>query len=115
MHLQKSAVNGNIQEFKNRLNVISGKEKDPYDSYDFLDSVFTGNEDKVTFFFLLGDYARYDKNIQYKNKFLRQLIKTTAAKYSVGIHPSYSSSKKRGKKKLPVEIGRLEKVTGTLK
>ena len=111
--LAKATAKGHLQEVKNRLNVILGKEKDPYDSYDFLDSVFAGNEDKVTFFFLLGDYARYDKNIHHKNKYLRQLVQKTAARYNVGIHPSYSSSKKRGKKKLPVEIARLEKITGS--
>lgn len=108
----KAVVKGQIQEAKNRIRVWQGKENDPYDTFSYLNSVFEGNEDSVLYFFLLGDYKRYDKNISYKNKLFRKLIQETAQKYDVGIHPSYSSSKKKGKDKLHAEINRLEKITG---
>ena len=112
--LAKAFLKGNLSEAKQRMNVWMGHETDPYDTYDYLDSVFQGNEDKVQFFFLLGDYARFDKGISYKNKHFVNLVKQTAQKYTVGIHPSFASSKKNGKRKLCTEIGRLEKITGTL-
>jgi len=110
--LAKSFSKGEIAEVKKRIRVWQGKENDPYDTYSYLDSVFKGNENKVLYFFLLGDYKRYDKNISYKNKLFRKLIQETAQKYHVGIHPSYSSSKKKGKGKLYAEIKRLEEITG---
>lgn len=108
----KSVLGGNISELRSRYNVIAGSEKDPYDTYDYLDSVFRGNEDKVKFFFLLGDYGHSDKNVSYKNKHYRKLIKNIKNKYDTGIHPSFAASKKRGKKKLKEEKLRLEKIIG---
>ena len=107
----KSILKGHLSDAKYRMNVWLGK-RDPYDTYNFLDSVFHGNEDKIQFFFLLGDYARYDKSISHKNKRFITLIKQTARKYSIGIHPSFASSKKKGKRKLITEISRLEEITG---
>jgi len=102
----------NRTEFNERKKVLSGKENDPYDTYDYLDSVFEGNEDKVLFFFLLGDYARFDKNISSRNRNYRKLIRKTHEKYDVGIHPSFASSKKGNRKKTKVELLRLEKILG---
>jgi hypothetical protein len=110
--IAKSVLKGNIGEAKKRVMVWSGNQPDPYDTYEYIDSVFKGNEDKVLFFFLLGDYARHDKNLPCKNKYFRNLIRNTGKKYAVGIHPSYLSSKKKGKKKLAKEIQRFENVTG---
>lgn len=111
--LAKSLVKGKLSEFNSRLKVLLGSKKDPYDSYDYLDSVFKGNEDKVKFFFLLGDYGRYDKNHSHKNKHYRKLIRKTKVKYNIGIHPSFAASKKRGKKKLLTEIQRLTSIGKT--
>jgi hypothetical protein len=111
--LARSIVKGNFEEVNHRLKVWRGSEKDPYDTFQYLDEVFKGNEDKVLFFFLLGDYKRYDKNSSWRNGHFQELIRETAGKYTVGIHPSYSSSKKKGKKKLIAEIDRLKKITGS--
>lgn len=110
--LVKSVSQGQIEEAKKRIRVWQKKENDPYDTYSYIDSVLNGNEDKVIFFFLLGDYKRYDKNISPSNRALQNLIRETNKKYTVGIHPSYSSSKKKGKLKLAKEIERLENITG---
>lgn len=110
--LAKTVVKGNFSEFTRRMNVLRGKEKDPYDTYNYLNEIFAGNENKALFFFLLGDYTRFDKNILWKNNHLQKLIRNTAEKFRVGIHPSYAASKKKGGKKLFSEINRLEKITG---
>ncbi len=109
----KSLLKGEMAEHKKRKRVFSGKERDPYDTYDYLDTVFKGNEEKVKFFFLLGDYGRYDKNIAHTNEAYRKLIQRTEAKYDIGIHPSFATSKKRGKKKVKIEKERLEEIAGT--
>lgn len=110
--LLKALFKSDAYGFKRRFRILIGRKKDPYDTYSYLDSVFSGNEDFATFFFLLGDYARYDKNVHHTNRYLRKLIRRTAKKYTVGIHPSYSSSKKKGKTKVLQEKIRLEEITG---
>lgn len=108
----KSAVKGNFAELSSRMRVLTGKEKDAYDTYEFIDQVFKGNEEKVMFFFLLGNYKRYDKNVSWKSKPLKNLIRQISSKYDVGIHPSYSSGKKKNRKKVLVEKIRLQQITG---
>ena len=107
----KSVAKGNLSELKSRLKVLTGTEKDPYDSYEYLDSVFKGNEEKIKFFFLLGDYKQFDKNISHRNKHYKNLIQNTKEKYSVGIHPSFASSKNEGEYKVKMEKTRLEKIS----
>ena len=93
--------------------MLLGSTKDPYDTYDFLNSVFKGNEKNVYFFFLLGDYSRFDKNVSYKNRHFRKLIQKIKEKYAVGIHPSFLSDKKKESKNLKFEIQRLKEITGS--
>ena len=111
--LLKSVFKGHFSEFKSRLKVLTNTEKDPFDSYKYLDSVFNGNEDKVKFFFLLGDYGQFDKNIPHKNRHYKSLIKNTNKRYSVGIHPSFLSGKKKAKKRVKMEKKRLAHIIGS--
>lgn len=108
----KAVSHGEFADARQRVNVWLGKDQDPYDTYALLDDVFKGNEDKVIFFLLLGDYRRYDRNVSWKNKAFQKLIKEISAKYMTGIHPSYASSKKKSRKKLEDETGRFLKLTG---
>lgn len=48
-----------------------GKIKDPYDNYGYLCESFRGQEEKIRFFFLLGDLARYDRQVSWKNSGFR--------------------------------------------
>ncbi len=111
--LLKSVSKGNFPEFRSRINVLLRKEKDPFDTYGYLDSVFRGNEEKIKFFFLLGDYSRFDKNIAHNKKSFRKLIQQTKEKYDVGIHPSFKSGKKKGKQRIKREKKRLEEIIGS--
>ena len=110
--LTKSALKGRFGEIKTRMEFWMGRKKDSYDTYDFIDNVFKGNEDKVVFFFLLGNYKLYDRNLSWKNKHLQNLIRRISSRYEVGIHPSFSSAKRKNRKKLVEEINRLKKITG---
>ncbi len=87
--LLKSIVKADFRDFRERIQVLSGHAKDPYDNYEYLNSAFKGNEEKVIFFFLLGDYNRYDKGISCKNQDFRKLIRGISEKYKTGIHPSF--------------------------
>jgi len=108
----KSLLQGKLAEYKSRSRATKGTDQDPYDTYDYLDSVFKNNEDKVKFFFLLGDYGRLDKNISHENKKYCKLIKSSKEKYDIGLHTSFATSKKGGKKKVGIEKQRLEEILG---
>jgi hypothetical protein len=95
-----------------RIQVLSGLAKDPYFNYDYLNSVFAGSEGKVIFFFLLGDYNRFDKGISYKNQEFRKLIREISGKYKTGIHPSFFSATDNSGKVQQSEKARLEEITG---
>ncbi len=76
-----------------RLGVFSGKEKDPYDSYDRLQQLHDQHALQPIYFFLLAERnSEYDKNISPKKTALQQLIRSTAAKATVALHPSTESA-----------------------
>lgn len=110
--LLRSLLHFNFYEFFERMLVYGRIIRDPFFTYPFLDEVFDGNEENVIFFFPVGDYSKYDKNISWKNKYLQKLMRQTAKKYSVGIHPSFVSEDASGKGVLPVEISRFSKIIG---
>lgn len=107
----KALANGKFSELTSRLAVLFRVKHDPYDNYNFIDSVFAKNEKLVRFFFLLGNYSRYDKNISFKNAFYRRLINRTNKKYTVGIHPSFAVATDKSGKILKEEKQRLERIT----
>jgi hypothetical protein len=110
--LLKSIGKANFRDFMERIQVLSGLAKDPYFNYDYLNSVFAGGEGKVIFFFLLGDYNRFDKGISYKNQEFRKLIREISGKYKTGIHPSFFSATDNSGKVQQSEKARLEEITG---
>ncbi len=110
--LVTSVLKANISEFTSRVKILSGKAKDPYDTYDYLDSVFKGNEEKVKFFFLLGDYARFDKNVSHENVNFQKLIQDISQKYDIGIHPSFAGFMHGCHGKVIRENDRLQKIVG---
>lgn len=110
--LVKSVLKGRFSELKSRLKVLAGLEKDPYDTYEYLNTVFRGNENKVKFFFLLGDYGPFDKNIPHENLNFQKLIQNISNKYDIGIHPSFAGFVHGCHGKVIKEAGRLKKITG---
>ena len=76
-----------------RLRVFSGKEKDPFDSYDWLQQLHEQYALEPIYFFLLAERnSEYDKNISPKKTALQQIIRSTAAKATVALHPSMQST-----------------------
>lgn len=105
-----SLKNGKFQQIIQRLQVLSGSKKDPFDSYALLDEIHDTYKIYPLFFFLLGDFGEFDKNINPKNKALQSIVQKIHQKYLVGIHPSYASNAQS--QKVAQEILRLKKITG---
>jgi len=105
----RSIVNFDFSGLSQRIRVLVGKEKDPYDTFDYLLKMQQKFNFKSIYFFLLADYGHNDKNIPVTSKKFQTLVKSMADYVQVGIHPSWASN--RDSTKLPKEIKRLEMIT----
>ncbi|MEZ4935984.1 MAG: polysaccharide deacetylase family protein [Crocinitomicaceae bacterium] len=103
----KDLIKSDRKRISERKAVLTGKMKDPYDTYDFIESLSNWRP-KV--FFLLGDYGKYDRNIHFKNREFRALIQKIDQFADIGIHPSFSSFRDLGK--MQKEKERLEEIVG---
>ena len=68
----KDILNRNSIRLKERDLVLGGSKIDPYDTYDYILSI-ANRGFKVNMFWLLGDYAKFDKNISYTEYITEQL------------------------------------------
>lgn len=106
----KSLLAGRFRELTERFRVWAGNAPDPYDTYDYIDRLYRGNEHHLQFFVLIGKPGRFDRNVSPKKEAFRQLIGRLAADYQVGLHPSYRSN--RIKRELARERKLLETMIG---
>lgn len=109
--LLKHMIRGEWKKLHERVSVLSGNKRDPYDAYDWLNELHSRYGVKAQYFFLLAvTYNGYDKNISPSSKALQQLVRSHAVHYPVGIHPSWKSGD--GEDILGNEIKTLEQITG---
>ena len=93
-----------------RIRVLLGLAKDPYDTYDYIHHVHKERHLKALYFMLFAQKSRHDNNVSLKNKVFRQLIKSLHHRGAVGIHPSLGSNKRYSK--LEAEVTGLSEVIG---
>lgn len=75
-----------------RIKVLTGAAKDPFDAYAWLDNLHEQFNLQPIYFFLMAEKnGPYDKNILPHKEAMRKLIKQHAKKYSIGLHPSWQS------------------------
>jgi hypothetical protein len=107
----RSIVNGEWSILSERMKVLNGKLKDPFDSFDEMDGLHEKHLLKPIYFFLVPTAnARYDKNILPTQPAMQQLIKRLAEKYPVAIHPSWQSGDNESL--LEKEIETLQTISG---
>ncbi|NQX85811.1 MAG: hypothetical protein HRT67_07880 [Flavobacteriaceae bacterium] len=85
---------GDVFQFKfkrlyQRLSVLLGFKKDPYDTYKWILNKQKQIKSKLTVFFLIGDFSTYDKNISINKKQFVSLIKSIGDYCRVGLKVSY--------------------------
>jgi len=76
-----------------RLLVLFGFRRDPFDTFNDLLNFQKQYDIKTIFFFLVGDYTTYDKNISSGNSKYKSLIKSVSDYADIGMHPSYFTLK----------------------
>ncbi len=107
----RSVFKGDWQQCKERLATLTGRQADPFDTYQWLDQLHDRYRLKPQYFFLIAERtSRYDKNVSPAQEALQQLIKVHNARYPVGIHPSWRSGDV--KHLLKKEIDTLQRLTG---
>jgi len=74
-----------------RFQTLAG-EKDPFDTYGYLESMHKKYDINPIWFFLVGNYNTYDKNLPLDNEAFKELIERISDIAEVGIHPSYESN-----------------------
>jgi hypothetical protein len=95
-----------------RWDVLFNKKKDPFDSYEWLDSLHLYCRTRAYYFFLLAKKQRgVDKNISPARPEMRSLVGYHASGYTVGIHPSWQSGDEEAV--LMEEIDLMEEITGS--
>ncbi len=84
--------NFDFSEVKLRTNVLLGKERDPFDTYDLQMNYKQKYHLRPLYFILFGHYGTYDKNLNPRNRKFRTLVKWLADYAEIGIHPSYQTN-----------------------
>jgi hypothetical protein len=88
----RSLLQGRTDEFMERLRVLNGRKKDPFDVYEWLDALHLKYRLRPFYFFLLaGKREGFDKNIDPSNEGFKELIRYHAVGYPIGMHPSWQS------------------------
>ncbi|MCD2423743.1 polysaccharide deacetylase family protein [Niabella pedocola] len=111
-NLLKEAFSFQFSAFSKRFRVLTGKEKDPFDQFGWLNGMHEKYQLKPYYFFLVAEHTnRYDKNISPQHKDMKALIADHAIRYPIGLHPSwYSNTEPSALKK---EKALLAAITGT--
>ena len=90
----KNLIKGDFNDVRNRLRVLAGMSKDPFDTFALLKSLHKQYDLRPHYFILFSEYGLNDKNIPTNNSSFQVLIKGIADYADVGIHPSYASNSK---------------------
>ena len=106
--LAKDIIIRNKERIIERKNVKRGTT-DPFDNYDDYEQLLKKHKLTGIYFFLLGDYGTYDKNLHHTNQDLIKLIKKYTT--NTGSHLSYASH--QSIEKMKIEKRRLENIVGS--
>jgi hypothetical protein len=90
--LLRSLLKGQWYLVKERIRVLRGKQKDPFDAFGWMNQLHEQYKVKPYYFFLVPEKrGRYDKNIPPSSKAMQSLIRDHVIRYPIGIHPSWKS------------------------
>jgi hypothetical protein len=104
----KDLAAGDFERIRERHQVLCGKRKDPFDSFDFQFDLQKEFKLNPIYFILCGEYDTNDKNISLRKEAFCNLIKHLGDYADVGVHPSFSSY--LNSNKLQHEISNLSEV-----
>lgn len=89
----RDVFNGDIINFKKRLNVLTNKDKDPWDCINDVVNLHNEQKEELRIFILLSKYGKYDKASGINTEYYRNQFKSLLIKNKIGIHPGISGHK----------------------
>ncbi|MFC2115506.1 polysaccharide deacetylase family protein [Bacteroidota bacterium] len=93
-----------------RQDVLNGKAKDPFDTFDEMEAIHSLHKIRPKIFFLCARYGKFDKSISPGKSVFKSLVKQCMKFADVGIHPSYRSHDNPGE--LQKELKIFSGITG---
>ena len=72
-----------------QLRTIMLGRKDPFDTFHYLQEIKNKKQLELIFFFNLGSYSKYDKNLRGDSRALKRLLHRIRQYAAIGLHPSY--------------------------
>ena len=107
----KAAATGKWTKLRERVAVLRGLEQDPFDVYEWLDSLHLYCRMRPYYFFLAAARQEgVDRNIPITARALQELIRYHAKGSRIGIHPSWQSGDQE--QLLKEEIEWMEYISG---
>lgn len=106
--IAKAALKLDKEDMVDRVGVMSGGDKDPYDTYSYMKQMAETYASDVKSFILLGNYGPYDKNLPHSSDKQIEAVQKMAEFTEVGMHPSYGSE--GNLQQLKEEKKRLEEI-----
>jgi hypothetical protein len=95
--LVRDLVHGEWSQVSRRIQVLRGVRKDPWDAYEWLDSLHLYCRMKAYYFFLVARKQKgVDRNIPPETPAMQELIRYHSSGYRVGVHPSWQSGDQEG-------------------
>ncbi|MDP4209743.1 MAG: polysaccharide deacetylase family protein [Bacteroidota bacterium] len=88
----KAIIKRNKNDLKLRWDTLIQGDADPFDTYDLFSEWHKQYGLNPVYFFLVGQYGPYDKNISPFHPSIRKLIHEIGNNNNVGLHPSYGSN-----------------------
>ena len=109
--LMKLFFTGKWRSMRHRIQVIRGRQQDPFDAYEWMDNLHQLYRVQPIYFFLVAaQTAKFDKNINIENVAFQNLVKHVSSNYKMGLHPSWASGDQPHL--LSKEKSWLEKISG---
>lgn len=89
----RDLLKGSFSSVVERIAVLCGHKKDPFDSFDFIENCHESSNQRPIYFLLMSlQNSAFDKNNLPSSAPMRALIQKIAANNILGIHPSYYST-----------------------
>ncbi len=90
--LLKDILQLKLENASKRFKILRGLADDPYFTFNDIQKLHQQYGLPLVVFWLLGDYAKFDKNTAWTNSEFQTLIRAFDRDFRVGIHPSYRSN-----------------------
>jgi len=87
----RSMMTGDLKKLSERMKVLLGRLKDPYDQYDYIREIHEQFGLHPYYFILFANYGRNDNNVSLSESSFCKLIRNLDYLRTLGIHPSLTS------------------------